>query len=105
VRRSLADSLDRLGLDRVDICLVHDPDDHHEQALTEAVPVLAEWREQGRVGAMYNYAPAPDAVLARAQAIRAVCDRFDVPLRAAALQFPLAHPAIATAVVGAPDPG
>lgn len=33
VRRSLEASLDRLGLDRVDVALIHDPDDHGEQAL------------------------------------------------------------------------
>jgi D-threo-aldose 1-dehydrogenase len=173
VRRSLAESLERLGLSRVDICLIHDPDDFHEEAVTAAFPVLAELREQGRIGAigfgmnysrplarfatevdadcfllagrytlleqdsmdellplveakgmsviaggiynsgllidpvpgaMYNYSPAPEPVLARARAIRAVCDRYGVPLRAAALQFPLAHPAVATAVVGARTP-
>jgi D-threo-aldose 1-dehydrogenase len=173
VRRSLAESLERLGLDRVDICLIHDPDDFHEQALTEVYPVLADLRAQGSVGAigvgmnfagplarfaaeadfdcvllagrytlleqdsmdellplieekgmsviaggvynsgllidpvpgaMYNYAPAPEAVLAKAAAIRDVCAGFDVPIRAAALQFALAHPAITTAVVGARTP-
>jgi D-threo-aldose 1-dehydrogenase len=173
VRRSLAESLERLGLDRVDICLIHDPDDFHEQALTEVYPVLADLRAQGSLGAigvgmnfaeplarfaaeadfdcvllagrytlleqdsmdellpliqekgmsviaggvynsgllidpapgaMYNYAPAPEAVLAKAGAIRDVCAGFDVPIRAAALQFALAHPAITTAVVGARTP-
>jgi D-threo-aldose 1-dehydrogenase len=173
VRRSLAESLDRLGLSRVDICLIHDPDDHHEEAVSAAFPVLAELRAQGRIGAigvgmnyarplarfaseidvdclllagrytlleqdsmdellplaqakgisiiaggifnsgllidpfpgaMYNYSPAPENVLARARAIRDVCARHGVPLRAAALQFPLAHPAIAPAVVGARTP-
>jgi len=172
-RRSLAESLERLGLDRVDICLIHDPDDFHEQALAEVYPVLADLRAQGSVGAigvgmnfaeplarfaaeadfdcvllagrytlleqdsmdellpliqekgmsviaggvynsgllinptpgaMYNYAPAPEAVLAKAGAIRDVCAGFDVPIRAAALQFTLAHPAITTAVVGARTP-
>jgi D-threo-aldose 1-dehydrogenase len=172
-RRSLAESLERLGLDRVDICLIHDPDDHHEQALTEVYPVLADLRAQGSIGAigvgmnyseplarfaaeadfdcvllagrytlleqdsmdellpliqekgmsviaggvynsgllidptpgaMYNYAPAPEHVLAKAGTIRDVCAGFDVPIRAAALQFALAHPAIATAVVGARTP-
>jgi D-threo-aldose 1-dehydrogenase len=170
VRRSLAESLDRLGLQRVDICLIHDPDDHHDEAVGSAFPVLAELRAQGSIGAigvgmnfsrplarfaaeididcillagrytlleqdsmdellplveakgisviaggvynsgllidpapgaMYNYSPAPEPVLARARAIGAVCDRYGIPLRAAALQFPLAHPAVATAVVGA----
>jgi len=55
-------------------------------------------------GAMYNYAPAPEHVLVKAGAIRDVYAGFDVPIRAAALQFTLAHPAIATAVVGARTP-
>jgi D-threo-aldose 1-dehydrogenase len=173
VRRSLAESLDRLGLERVDVCLIHDPDDHHRQAVAEAYPVLADLRARGLVGAiglgmnsaaalarfateididcvllagrytlleqdsmddllplveakgmsviaggvynsglladpspgaMYNYSPAPEPVLAKAQAIRAVCNRFEVPIRAAALQFALTHPAVATAVVGARTP-
>jgi D-threo-aldose 1-dehydrogenase len=52
VRRSLADSLDRLRLDRVDVALIHDPDDHMEQALDEAYPALATLREQGVVRAI-----------------------------------------------------
>ena len=51
-------------------------------------------------GASYFYAPAPPDVVARAQRIEAVCARHDVPLGAAALQFPLAHPAIASVVAG-----
>ena len=31
--RSFADSLERLQLDRIDIVLIHDPDDHHQEAL------------------------------------------------------------------------
>jgi D-threo-aldose 1-dehydrogenase len=49
VRRSLAESLDRLGLDRVDLVLLHDPEDHARAALDEAYPVLHEWRAQGVV--------------------------------------------------------
>jgi D-threo-aldose 1-dehydrogenase len=52
VRRSLEASLDRLGLDRVDVVLVHDPDEHLDQALTESVPALLELRDQGVVGAV-----------------------------------------------------
>lgn len=52
VKRSLADSLERLGLDRVDVVLIHDPDDHVDEAIGEAYPVLAEWRDQGVVGAI-----------------------------------------------------
>lgn len=52
VRRSLEESLVRLGLDRVDVALVHDPDDHVEWALREAVPALAALRDEGVVGAV-----------------------------------------------------
>ena len=38
VRASIEASLGRLGLDRIDIALIHDPDDHEEQALAEAYP-------------------------------------------------------------------
>lgn len=49
VRRSLEASLTRLGLDRVDVVYLHDPDDHCEQALHEALPALAELKAQGVV--------------------------------------------------------
>lgn len=170
VHQSLADSRDRLGFHEIDIALIHDPDDHHEQARDETFPALAELRESGELGAIgvgmnwsepltafarecdfdcflvagrytlleqgamdnllpeaerqdasvicggvynsgllispepgttYNYEPADDAVLKRAQALEAVCEEFDVPLRAAAIQFPLAHDAVAAIVVGA----
>lgn len=52
VRRSLEASLERLGLDRVDIVLVHDPDEHVDQALTEALPALVKLREEGVVRAV-----------------------------------------------------
>jgi D-threo-aldose 1-dehydrogenase len=52
VRRSLEASLDRLGLDRVDIVYLHDPDDHAEQALTEAYPALERMRAEGLVRAI-----------------------------------------------------
>ena len=49
VRRSLEESLGRLGLDRVDLVFVHDPEDHMAQAVGEAAPALAEMREAGRI--------------------------------------------------------
>ncbi|MEV3971400.1 aldo/keto reductase [Streptomyces sp. NPDC050698] len=52
VLRSLEASLDRLGLDRVDVALLHDPDDHAEQALTEAYPALERLRDEGVVKAI-----------------------------------------------------
>ncbi|MFI5475900.1 aldo/keto reductase [Streptomyces cacaoi] len=173
VLRSLDSSLNRLGLDRVDIALLHDPDDHAEQALDEAYPALERLRDEGVVraigigmnrcglparflretdidvvllagrytlleqeglagplseaaargksvviggvlnsgllsdpkpGATYDYAPAPDAVLARALRLKAVTERHGVPLRAAALHFPLGHRAVASVLTGARSP-
>jgi D-threo-aldose 1-dehydrogenase len=49
---SLEGSLARLGLDRVDIALIHDPDDHGPEALDGAYPALAELRAQGVIGAV-----------------------------------------------------
>ena len=171
VLRSLEESLVRLNLDRVDILLIHDPDDHYDQAITEAFPALAELRSQGVVGAIgagmndwqplarfaregdfdcfllagrytlldqsgleellplcqekdisiilggpynsgilasdlsqdttYFYQRATPEVLDRARKIKSVCDRHSVPLKAAALQFGLAHPAVAATIPGA----
>jgi D-threo-aldose 1-dehydrogenase len=52
ILRSLEASLERLGLDRVDAVLIHDPDDHEDQALGEAFPALAELRAEGVVRAI-----------------------------------------------------
>ncbi|WP_311932231.1 aldo/keto reductase [Microbispora sp. H11081] len=52
VLRSLDDSLRRTGLDRFDLVLIHDPDDHWEQAAGQAYPALAELRDQGVIGAI-----------------------------------------------------
>ncbi len=59
-KRSLAESLERLQLDRVDILHIHDPDAHYEEALSGAYRALAELRRQGvisAVGAGMNQAP------------------------------------------------
>ena len=57
VMKSLEDSLERLGMDRVDILLVHDPDYenaevHYQQAMDEAFPALVDLRAQGVIGAV-----------------------------------------------------
>ena len=49
----------------------------------------------------FNYAPAPREVVERVARIEQVCDQFAVPLKAAALQFPRAHPAVACVLLGA----
>lgn len=67
VLRSVEASLGRLGLDRIDVLYLHDPDDHFEQASTEGIGALIELREQGvvsAVGAGMNHA-APLAELIR----------------------------------------
>ncbi|WP_339617343.1 aldo/keto reductase [uncultured Gilvimarinus sp.] len=48
----------------------------------------------------YNYEPAPESVVARVRAIEAVCAEFAVPLSAAALQFPAAHPQVVSVIAG-----
>ena len=52
VRHSLEGSLQRLGLDRVDVVYVHDPDDFVDQAIEQAVPALARLRDEGVIGAV-----------------------------------------------------
>jgi D-threo-aldose 1-dehydrogenase len=50
IRRSLEGSLERLGLDYVDLVLVHDPDDHLAEAIDDALPLLNELKDEGVVG-------------------------------------------------------
>jgi len=57
-----------------------------------------------RVGARYNYEAAPIPVIEKARRIDAVCTRHGVALGAAALQFVLAHPAVASVVPGLASP-
>lgn len=173
VRDSLAASLERTGLSRVDLLHLHDPDDHWEAAAGGALDTLHELRAAGEVGAVavgmnqtamltrfvterrvdgilvagryslldqsaadrllpacaergvgvvvggvfnssvladprpgatYDYAPVDAERLARARAIGAVCQRYGVPLRAAAIQFPLGHPAVTAVLFGAKSP-
>lgn len=167
------DSLERLALDRIDIGLVHDADDHRDAALAGTHRALAELKAAGRIGAIgigmnstdaaadllsradfdvaliagrytlldqsaldrlyplclergvaviaagvfnsgiladprsdarFDYARADRALLERARALAAICDRHGTPLRAAALQFSAAHPAVASILVGARTP-
>jgi D-threo-aldose 1-dehydrogenase len=52
-------------------------------------------------GATYNYRPAAPAILDKVRRIEAICERHDVSLQAAALQFPLHHPLVASIIPGA----
>jgi D-threo-aldose 1-dehydrogenase len=171
VRRSLEESLVRMGLDRVDLVLIHDPEDYLDEAVRQAAPALSALRAEGVVGgygvgtnfsevalrlvqetdldtvmiagrhtlldtdaeaallpaclergirvlsagvfnsglladpeaadAHYNYASAPDETVVRARELQRICRRHGVDLRAAALQFPLRHPAVTAVVLGA----
>lgn len=51
-------------------------------------------------GAMFNYRQAPAEALERARQCRALCDAYGVPIHAAAIQFPLLHPAVDSVVLG-----
>lgn len=52
-------------------------------------------------GTHYNYDPAPGQVIERARSLAEVCQRHGIPLKAAALQLPTAHPVIAATLTGA----
>jgi D-threo-aldose 1-dehydrogenase len=73
IRRSLEESLERLGLERVDIAFVHDPDDYLDQAIDVAMPALAELREQGLVDAIGAGMTDADALVRIVQAVRPNC--------------------------------
>jgi D-threo-aldose 1-dehydrogenase len=87
----------------------------HQDALDEELPLCAERAIAVVIGApfqsgilagagTYNYGPASSEVVARVQRIRAACDRYGVPVVAAALQFPLGHPLVASVIPGAVRP-
>lgn len=52
IRRSLGASLERMGVDRIDIAYLHDPDAHAEEAFAEGMPALIELRDEGVLGAV-----------------------------------------------------
>ncbi len=175
IRRSLEESLRRLGLERVDVVYLHDPDDHWDDVVESGYPALAELRDEGVVGAIgagmnqsrmladlvrladvdvvmlagrytlleqealndllpvcerrgvsvvaagifnsgllakphpaedakYDYGDASRELVERARTIASVCERHGTTLPAAAIAFPLAHPAVASACVGARSP-
>jgi len=173
VQRSIEGSLQRLGVDQVDILHIHAPEspEQYRLAVDEAYPLLADMRQQGLIQAVgvgenfweplvdfardgqfdcfllagrytlleqgalaafnqfheqhisvfgagvyntgilaqgtrnpavkYQYRQAPPEMLEKTRRIEAICDRYDVPLQAAAVQFVKAHPAVTSLVIGA----
>jgi D-threo-aldose 1-dehydrogenase len=53
---------------------------------------------------LWNYAKAPEHIVARVKQLEAFCDEFGIPIGAAALQFPLAHPAVCNVLPGPKSP-
>ena len=169
IKRSLDESLKRLGVDQIDIALMHDAENHIPQAINIAYPVLADLKRQGIIkaigiginfcdvaveimksvdldivllagrytlldqsaqnkllpyalerkvditiggvfnsgvladpkpGATFEYLPASDEIIKKAQDIGAFLSKQGLPLTAAALQFPLRHPAVTSVLTG-----
>jgi D-threo-aldose 1-dehydrogenase len=70
-----------------------------------AQPGVAQPRAEQPAALRYNYTAASNEIVARVAAIESICDAHEVPLAAAALQFPLAHPQVLSVVpgMGTPD--
>ncbi len=91
--------LDQQGLDELQMCA--------ERGISVVIgaPYASGILARGPgPGATYRYAPAKPDVIAKVERIAAVCRRHDVPLAAAALQFPLRHPAVASVIPGPVTP-
>ena len=76
------------------------PDPGSIGKVNDDAAAMATWKEN----VTFNYTPASEAVLKKTVKIKAVCDRHGVPLMAAALQFPLHHPAVPTVLMGPRSP-
>jgi D-threo-aldose 1-dehydrogenase len=73
VMRSVEESLDRLGLDRVDVLLVHDPDDHYDEAVSGAFRALLRLRDDGTVKAIGSGMNQSEMLARFAQAVPVDC--------------------------------
>ena len=69
-----------------------------------AAPYASGWLADPSRAATYMYASAPPEIVAKSTRMQAICTEYDVPLAAVALQFPLAHPVVATVIPGAKVP-
>jgi D-threo-aldose 1-dehydrogenase len=87
--------LEQEGLDELEICA------QRGISVVIGAPYASGILARGpQAGALYRYAPAAPEVIAKAQRISSVCRRHDVPLAAAALQFPLGHPSVVSVIPG-----
>ena len=87
--------LEQEGLDELATCSERDI------AVVIGAPYASGILARGpRPGALYRYAPAEGEIIAKAERIATVCRRHDVPLAAAALQFPLGHPSVVSVIPG-----
>ena len=169
IMRSFEASLRRLGLDRVDILHLHDPEAHVKEAVDSGLRALRQLRDEGAIaacgvgmnkaaalvrfaettdidcllvanrftlldrtaeteliplcvrreiaaiaagvfnsgllagpapGATFNYEPATPDLIERAQTLAEICEHHGVPLKAAAVQFPLHHFAVSAILIG-----
>jgi len=100
IMRSFETSLERLGVDRVDILLCHC--EARNVGIVLGGPYNSGILASGaRQGAFYNYDPAPPEIMERVKRIEAICERHGVKLIEAALRFPLHHPSVVTTIPGA----
>jgi D-threo-aldose 1-dehydrogenase len=87
----------------------------HELALQRLMPACEAKKVDIVVGGPYSsgvlagglhfeYAPASPAILAKVEKIKGLCEEFEIPIKAAALHFSLAHPASAAVIPGASKP-
>jgi D-threo-aldose 1-dehydrogenase len=92
--------LDQSGVDELDLCATRGV------SVVIGAPYASGILVRGpRPDAFYGYRPAEPDVVAKAQHILEICRRHDVPLAAAALQFPFGHRSVAAVIPGpvAPD--
>ncbi|MEX1335272.1 MAG: aldo/keto reductase [Candidatus Limnocylindrales bacterium] len=77
---------------------------HPDPGTITGVSSGAEAIETWKDNVTFNYVPAEKDIIERAAALKVVCDRHGVPLMAAAIQFPMHHPAVATVLTGPRSP-
>ena len=70
-----------------------------------AAPYASGWLADPSASSTYMYAPAAPEIVAKSERLQQICVQHGTTLAAAALQFPLAHPAVAAVIPGAKAPG